>query len=288
MKLVIISGRSGSGKSTALHVLEDAGFNCIDNFPVGLLPALVHNALRNGNQRSQHLAVSIDARNAAADLERFPEILLSLDRLDLDCEVIYLDALGPTLVKRFSETRRRHPLTTGKMDLRQAIEAERELLANIADLADLVIDTTQMSTPALTDLIRTRIAEKAEQGVSLLFRSFGYKYGVPVDADIVFDIRCLPNPHWVESLRKLTGKDPAVIEYLEAQQDVRAMHDDILRYLETWLPKFEENNRIYITVAIGCTGGQHRSVHMTEKLGAHFRSKMPNVLVRHRELESRF
>ena len=288
MKLVIISGRSGSGKSTALHVLEDAGFNCIDNFPVGLLPALVHNALRDGNQRSQHLAVSIDARNAAADLERFPEILLSLDRLDLDCEVIYLDALGPTLVKRFSETRRRHPLTTGQLDLRQAIEAERELLANIADLADLVIDTTQMGTPALIDLIRTRIAEKSDQGVSLLFRSFGYKYGVPVDADIVFDIRCLPNPHWVESLRKLTGKEPAVIEYLESQQDVQAMHDDIRRYLETWLPKFEENNRIYITVAIGCTGGQHRSVHMSEKLGAYFRSKMPNVLVRHRELEARF
>lgn len=287
MKLVVISGRSGSGKSTALHVLEDAGFNCIDNFPVGLLPALVHNALRDGHQRSQHLAVSVDARNAAADLERFPDILLSLDRLDLDCEVIYLDALGPTLVKRFSETRRRHPLTTGTLDLRQAIEAERELLANIADLADLVIDTTQMGLPALTDLIRSRIAEKTDQGISLLFRSFGFKFGVPVDADFVFDIRSLPNPHWVEELRKLTGKDAKVIEYLERQDDVQAMFDDIRRYLETWVPKFEANNRMYITVAIGCTGGQHRSVHMTEKLWAHFRETMPNVLVRHRELEPR-
>ena len=287
MKLVIISGRSGSGKSTALHVLEDAGFNCIDNFPVGLLAALVHNALRDRNQRAQHLAVSIDARNSAADLERFPDILMSLDRMDLDCEVIYLDALGPTLVKRFSETRRRHPLTTGTMDLRQAIEAERELLANIADLADLVIDTTQMSPPTLTELIRSRIAEKADRGISLLFRSFGFKYGVPVDADIVFDIRCLPNPHWVAELRKLTGRDEAVIDYLEAQPDVLAMYDDIREYLETWLPKFEENNRIYITVAIGCTGGQHRSVHMTEKLGTHFRTRKTNVLVRHRELEPR-
>ena len=288
MKLVVISGRSGSGKSTALHVLEDAGFNCIDNFPVGLLPALVHNALRGANSRSQHLAVSVDARNAPADLERFPEILLSLDRLDLDCEVIYLDALGPTLVKRFSETRRRHPLTTGTLDLRQAIEAERELLANIADLADLVIDTTQMGPPALVELIRSRIAEKSERGISLLFRSFGYKYGVPVDADFVFDIRNLPNPHWVEDLRKLTGRDSKVVDYLEAQDDVCAMYEDIRHYLETWLPKFEANSRIYITVAIGCTGGQHRSVHMTEKLWSHFRKVMPNVLVRHRELEPRF
>jgi len=288
MKLVIISGRSGSGKSTALHVLEDAGFNCIDNFPVGLLPAMVHTALRDPQQHSQRMAVSIDARNSAADLQRFPEILLSLDRMDLDCEVIYLDALGPTLVKRFSETRRRHPLTNEKTDLRQAIEAERELLASIADLADLVIDTTQLATPALIDLISARIASKTSSGLSLLFRSFGFKFGIPVDGDLVFDIRCLPNPHYVPELRRLTGKDDAVRAYLEADADVIAMYDDIRRYLETWLPKFELNNRIYMTVAIGCTGGQHRSVYMAEKLGNHFRSTIPNVLVRHRELEQRF
>ncbi len=288
MKLVIISGRSGSGKSTALHVLEDAGFNCIDNFPVGLLPAMVHTALRDPQQRSQRMAVSIDARNSATDLKRFPEILLSLDRMDLDCEVIYLDALGPTLVKRFSETRRRHPLTNETTDLRQAIEAEHELLASIADLADLVIDTTQLATPALVDLISARIASKTTSGLSLLFRSFGYKFGIPVDGDLVFDIRCLPNPHYVPELRRLTGKSEAVREFLEADADVRAMYDDIRRYLETWLPKFEQNNRIYMTVAIGCTGGQHRSVYMAEKLGNHFRNTIPNVLVRHRELEQRF
>jgi RNase adapter protein RapZ len=288
MKLVIISGRSGSGKSTALHVLEDAGFNCIDNFPVGLLPAMVHTALRDSHQRSQRMAVSIDARNSAADLKRFPEILLSLDRMDLDCEVIYLDALGPTLVKRFSETRRRHPLTNETTDLRQAIEAEHELLANIADLADLVIDTTQLATSALIELIGARIASKTTSGLSLLFRSFGFKFGIPVDGDLVFDIRCLPNPHYVPELRRLTGKDDAVRAYLEADPDVLAMYSDIRRYLETWLPKFEQNNRIYMTVAIGCTGGQHRSVYMAEKLGGHFRDSMPNVLVRHRELEQRF
>jgi len=288
MKLVIISGRSGSGKSTALHVLEDAGFNCIDNFPVGLLPALVHTSLRDDRQRSQRMAVSIDARNSAADLKRFPEILLSLDRMDLDVEVIYLDALGPTLVKRFSETRRRHPLTNEATDLRQAIEAERELLASIADLADLVIDTTQLATATLADLISVRIADKMASGLSLLFRSFGFKFGIPVDGDLVFDIRCLPNPHYVQELRRLTGRDDAVRAFLERDADVLTMYEDIRRFLETWLPKFEENNRIYMTVAIGCTGGQHRSVYMAEKLGTHFRRTIPNVLVRHRELEQRF
>jgi UPF0042 nucleotide-binding protein len=287
MKLVIISGRSGSGKSTALHVLEDAGFNCIDNFPVGLLPAMVHTALRDPQQHSQRMAVSIDARNSAPDLRRFPEILLSLDRMDLDCEVIYLDALSPTLVKRFSETRRRHPLTNETTDLRQAIEAEHELLASIADLADLVIDTTHLATPALIDLISARSASKTTSGLSLLFRSFGFKFGIPVDGDLVFDIRCLPNPHYIPELRRLTGRDEAVREFLEADADVLAMYNDIRRYLETWLPKFEQNNRIYMTVAIGCTGGQHRSVYMAEKLGSHFRETIPNVLVRHRELEQR-
>lgn len=285
MKLIIISGRSGSGKSTALHVLEDSGYNCIDNLPVGLLPALVHNALRSPEQRAQRMAVSIDARNSAADLRRFPEILLSLDRMDLDCEVVYLDALGATLVKRFSETRRRHPLTSERVDLRQAIEAERELLASIADLADLQIDTTHLTTPGLVDLIKARIAGRAETGMSLLFRSFGYKYGVPVDGDLVFDIRCLPNPHWVPELRRQNGMDAPVREYLESIPDVSAMYEDIRNYLETWLPKFEANNRVYMTVAIGCTGGQHRSVYMAERLGAHFGKRITNVLVRHRELD---
>jgi len=287
VKLVIISGRSGSGKSTALHVLEDAGYNAIDNLPAGLLPALVHNALRSAGQRDTRMAVSIDARNSAADLQRFPEILLSLDRLDLDCEVIYLDALGPTLVKRFSETRRRHPLTSDSRDLRQAIEAERELLTSIADLADLTIDTTQLTTPGLSDLIKSRVTSRGIPGMSLLFRSFGFKFGVPVDGDLVYDIRCLPNPHWVPELRALTGRDPQVKAYLEESSDVHEMYEDIRRYLETWLPRYEQNNRIYLTVAIGCTGGQHRSVYMAERLGAHFKKTIANTLVRHRELEFR-
>ena len=281
MKLIIISGRSGSGKSTALNALEDEGFNCIDNFPVGLLQSLVHNALRNTLPPTQHLAVCIDAR--ATDLERFPEILLSLDRMDLDCQVLFLDAGKPTLVKRFSETRRRHPLTNPSTDLRQAIEIEGQLLESVSDLADLIIDTTQMDSQSLRELIKTRVVEKQTTGLALLFRSFGFKYGVPVDADFVFDIRCLPNPHWVEELRPLTGMDEPVRDYLSLKKEVGAMFEDIQKFVGNWLPKFEESNRVYLTIAIGCTGGQHRSVYMAERLGKYFSNQIPNVLVRHRE-----
>lgn len=285
MKVIVISGRSGSGKSTALHVLEDTGFNCIDNFPVALLPALIENIRQDPSQANQELAVSIDARNSAHDLERFPEILLTLDKPDVHFEIIYLDALGPTLVKRFSETRRRHPLTDATTDLRQAIEAERGVLANIADIADLNIDTTRLSAAELTDTIKQRVTLRDQSNMSLLFRSFGYKYGVPVDGDMVFDIRCLPNPHWEPELRKLTGRDQPVIDYLESQSDVSEMYADIHGYLANWLPRFAANHRVYMTVAIGCTGGRHRSVYMAERLGAQFVRDNDNVLVRHRELE---
>ena len=288
MKLSIISGRSGSGKSTALRALEDAGFNCIDNFPVSLLPSLVENAQHGAREQHGHndsnIAVCIDARNT--DLERFPQILNSLDRTNLNCEVIYLDALSATLVKRFSETRRRHPLTSASTDLLQAIEAEKGLLDQIADLADLTIDTTLLRGSELTEMIRTRVVASTEQSLSLLFRSFGFKFGVPVDADMVFDVRCLPNPHWIEELRPLTGLDAKVEIYLEAQPDVGTMFADVCAFLERWIPKFEDDNRTYMTIAIGCTGGQHRSVYLAARLGAHFATKLENVLVRHRQLDS--
>ena len=283
MKLIIISGRSGSGKSTALKSLEDAGYNCIDNFPVNLLQSLIHNALRDPVQKTSNMAVCIDARNQ--ELERFPEILLSLDRMDVDCQVVYLDASSPTLVKRFSETRRRHPLTDLNTDLRQAIDAEMEVLESIADLADLTMDTTHVSEVELRDLITSRILAQTSSRICLLFRSFGFKYGVPVDADMVFDLRCLPNPHWIEELRPLTGLDQAVASYLENEALVNGMFDDIGGYLAKWIPQFEANARVYMTVAIGCTGGQHRSVYMAARLGQHFGLNMDSVLVRHRELD---
>lgn len=284
MKLIIISGRSGSGKSSALNALEDAGFNCIDNFPVVLLQSLVHNSLRDPALRNTNLAVCIDARSR--DLERFPEILLALDRMEVDCQVIYLDARSPTLVKRFSETRRRHPLTSASVDLREAIDAEAEVLESIADIADLTIDSTMLSSQELRDMISSRVAANSAPGISLLFRSFGFKYGVPVDADMVFDVRCLPNPHWEPELRPLTGQHPQVVEYLAQQTPVNEMFTDISTYLKQWLPQFEANARVYMTVAIGCTGGQHRSVYMAERLRRDFAEQFANVMVRHREIDS--
>jgi RNase adapter protein RapZ len=282
MKLVIISGRSGSGKTTALRALEDAGFDAIDNFPVNLLQSLIHDALSDPLHHEVRVAVCIDARSQR--LERFPEILLALDRMDVQCEVIYLDAQSATLVQRFSETRRRHPLTNERTDLLQAIEAEREVLEGISDLADLTIDTTRLRGSELTDLIATRVIGSTRSGLSLLFRSFGFKFGVPVDADLVFDIRCLPNPYWVEDLRLLNGLDQPVAAYLDADPAVGEMFDHICGFLERWLPEFEEDHRAYMTVAIGCTGGQHRSVYLVEKLGVRFRDRFASVLVRHREL----
>ena len=282
MRLIIISGRSGSGKTTALRALEDAGYNCIDNFPVVLLQSLVHDALRDPDQQSANIAVCIDARSRA--LGRFAEILLPLDRLSIDCQVIYLDAQSPTLVKRFSETRRRHPLTSATIDLLQAIEAERELLESIADLADLTLDTTLLRGHQLAELITARVIGGNRNGLSLLFRSFGFKFGVPVDADLVFDLRCLPNPYWVPELNPLTGQDSAVIRFLDESPVASEMFGDLTGFLERWLPRFENDQRTYLTVAIGCTGGQHRSVYMVEKLAARFRGRFADVLVRHREL----
>ncbi|MFV2090708.1 MAG: RNase adapter RapZ [Pseudomonadales bacterium] len=281
MKLVIISGRSGSGKSTALRALEDAGFNCIDNFPVELLSSLVTNTLADPGRTNTRYAVCIDARSQ--NLGTFPDFFAAVDQHVIDCEIIFLDALTGTLIKRFSETRRRHPLTDDQTDLLQAIESEKGLLSNIADLADLTLDTTLMRGRELVEVIRQQVALEKNPGISVLFRSFGYKFGVPVDADLVFDIRCLPNPHWEDDLRPLTGLDQPVISYLDHQPQVLEMVDDITNFLERWIPRFEADNRSYMTVAIGCTGGQHRSVYMAEKLRTRCADSFGSVLVRHRE-----
>lgn len=281
MKLIIISGRSGSGKSTALRALEDAGFNCIDNFPVELLSSLVTNTLADPGRSDARYAVCIDTRSQ--NLDTFPDFFNGVDQTAIACEVIFLDALTGTLVKRFSETRRRHPLTDDQTDLLQAIESEKVLLGHIADLADLTLDTTLMRGSELVEVIRRQVALEKNPGIAVLFRSFGYKFGVPVDADLVFDIRCLPNPHWKAELRPLTGLDQPVVSYLDHQPEVLEMKADIASFLERWIPRFEADNRTYMTIAIGCTGGQHRSVYMAEKLCAHFNDSFGSVLVRHRE-----
>jgi UPF0042 nucleotide-binding protein len=283
MKLTIISGRSGSGKSTVLHILEDRGYYCIDNLPAALLPALA-DRIEAEESGIPNVAVSIDARNISSDLEQVPGIIKDLEARALATEVIFLDANSQTLLRRFSESRRKHPLSNDQIGLREAIDKESELLEPLSMLASLSIDTSNMSLHTLRDAVKKRVVEDSETGLALLFQSFGYKNGVPVDADIVYDVRCLPNPYWDTRLRALTGLNSEVISYLDQQTQVQEMIEDISNYLERWLPRFEQNNRSYITVAIGCTGGQHRSVYISEKLGKRFTGQIRNILVRHREL----
>jgi|TARA_B110000305_G_scaffold140498_1_gene156619 UPF0042 nucleotide-binding protein len=283
MKLTIISGRSGSGKSTVLHILEDRGYYCIDNLPASLLPALA-DRISNDDTHLSNIAVSIDARNISADLQQAPEIISELQARELSTEIIFLDANSQTLLKRFSESRRKHPLSNESTDLREAIDIESALLESISVMANLVIDTSNMSLHQLRDLVKNRLLENSETSMALLFESFGFKNGVPVDADLVYDVRCLPNPYWDTALRSLTGLDADVATFLNSQEEVQEMVNDIRIYLEKWLPKYESNNRSYITVAVGCTGGQHRSVYIGEKLRKYFSSKIKNVQIRHRDL----
>lgn len=282
MRLVVISGRSGSGKSTALHVLEDEGYYCIDNLPASLLGALVTQIQEGDYPVLQGLAVSIDARNTSRDLALFPAMLAQA-RTQMDCDVIYLDANRPTLIKRFSETRRKHHLSDNETDLAEAIQAEKVRLEPIANLASLTIDTSKLNLYQLRELVLDRVARRAQTELSLLFMSFGYKHGIPVDADLVFDVRSLPNPFWKQELRAWTGRDSAVIEFLDGEAEVQAMFADIHDFLKKWLPSFKQNRR-YLTVAIGCTGGQHRSVYLCEKLYAAFHADYALAQVRHREL----
>lgn len=280
MELLIISGVSGSGKSIALHALEDQSYYCIDNLPVYLLPALAQKMQRDGNQL--RTAVGIDARNLPHELQQFPQILEKIERTGVDCHIIFLDASDATLLKRFSETRRKHPISNAP--LVEAVHYERKLLESIADKADLRIDTTSTTVHQLRDLISERIGAGVHAGLSLLFQSFGYKHGVPLDADFVFDVRCLPNPHWEPHLRPLSGRDPEVVTYLERYDMVIQMRQDLMTFLQYWLPRFQRTNRSYLTIAIGCTGGQHRSVYLAEQLTAHFHRIHGRVLCRHREL----
>ncbi|MEH6551421.1 MAG: RNase adapter RapZ [Pseudomonadales bacterium] len=282
MKLVIISGRSGSGKSTVLNVLEDAGYYCIDNLPAGLLAALVAETLSQESTEHEYLAVCIDARNTSRQLADFPGQLEKLPK-DIERLILYLDADDDTLIARFSETRRRHPLSDSQTALAEALRREKQLLTSIADSADQTIDTRHMLFHELRDHIQQVVVGRGQRQMAVLVQSFGFKHGVPSNADLVFDLRCLPNPHWEAALRPLTGQDQGVIDFLSQQPLVQSMLEDIEHYLERWLPQFERNNRPYTTVALGCTGGRHRSVYMTEKLVLKLASKH-QVQIRHREL----
>lgn len=284
MRLVVVSGRSGSGKTTALQALEDVDYYCIDNLPATLLPILVDQMSANPNG-PRKLAVGIDARNQYADLARFQEVVIRLrETAELSFEILFLDASEEALLKRYSATRRKHPLTSNELVLEQAIQLERILLEPIVSVADLQIDTTSLSLYELRDSVKLRVAKRKEQTLALQFESFGFKHGVPLDVDYVFDVRILPNPYWNPELRQYTGKDLPVIDFLQAEDEVKRMINDIQTFIETWTPAFKKNNRSYVTVAIGCTGGQHRSVFIAEQLAGYFENRMDNVQVRHREL----
>lgn len=281
MKLVIVSGLSGSGKSIALQVLEDLEYYCIDNLPINMFEALTKEII---SAKHEYVAIGIDARNVAAELESFPEQIKQLEKNNIDCEIFFLEASDAALIKRFSETRRKHPLSNQEMPLNEAIIQERFLLEPISSKADLRIDTSATNVHQLRHLIKARVKQADNQNISIMFESFGFKHGMPTNADFVFDIRCLPNPHWLPELRALTGFDDAVINYLDGHKEVKEMFDDIMNFLDKWLPRFEADHRSYLTIAIGCTGGQHRSVYLANKLAKVTKNKHNNVLSRHREI----
>lgn len=285
MEFVVISGRSGSGKTTALQLLEDCGFICIDNLPVNLFPTLIQEISRSHCEPAVKFAIGIDARNVGGDLSRFPDILhQAKSDQHAHFTVVYLDASDGVLIKRFSETRRKHPLSNKSIGLREAIHAEAAILEPVSRLSDITLDTSHMTPHELRTAVKRKVAGETGGGMALMFESFGFKYGVPVDADYVFDVRSLPNPYWQPELRSYTGLQDPVKNYLESQPQVMTMLEDLRSFLARWIPSFEQNNRSYLTVAIGCTGGMHRSVFLAEQLAEHFASTYQNVQTRHRQL----
>ncbi|MBI4756795.1 MAG: RNase adapter RapZ [Betaproteobacteria bacterium] len=280
MQVILISGLSGSGKSIALNVLEDAGFYCVDNLPAALLEELVGQLRAAGYDR---VAVAADVRSAGS-IGALPARLAALRAGGVEVRFIFLEAREDTLIARFSETRRRHPLAVGETTLGEAIAREREMLGDLAALGHRV-DTSDLQASALRAWIKDFAQLAAGPwGLTLLFESFGFKHGLPLDADLVFDVRCLPNPHYDLRLRPLTGRDAAVVSFLEGLESARKMGADIQRFVAEWLPFYVRDNRAYLTVAIGCTGGRHRSVYFAEWLAKQFRGQL-TVLVRHRGLE---
>jgi len=284
LRLIIVSGLSGSGKSVALRVLEDLGYYCIDNLPVSLLIAAVEQFRQSNANTAKQLAVGVDARNRAQNLDALPDLLNQLRLQGIVTDIIFLHANDEILLQRYRESRRRHPLAEQGSQLRVAIAAERKILTEMQLSADLIIDTSQSSIYELAEVIRSRVDQRKIRSLSVLIESFGFKIGIPSDADFVFDLRSLPNPYWTVELRGLTGLDLEVQDFLDSQDKFAAMCEDISSFLARWIPHYIDANRGYLTVALGCTGGQHRSVHMTEKIAAALRKHHDPVLTRHNSL----
>lgn len=282
-RFLIISGLSGAGKTVALHALEDAGYYCVDNLPVGILLNFATFLAEQDQPHFARVAVGIDARNHPAAIAALPATLEQLHQRGVQAELVFVDASDVTLLQRFSETRRRHPLSSDDTALADAIERERALLDPLIRRADLRIDTTQSNVHDLRSIVRDLITGKASGTLALQFRSFGFKNGVPGDADFVFDVRCLPNPYWETELRDLTGRDAGVREYLERTPIVDELAQDVITFLDRWIDRFEQVNRSYLTVAFGCTGGRHRSVYMVERVARHFAGQGKKAVVSHRD-----
>ena len=283
--LIVVSGMSGSGKTVALRTLEDLGYYCVDNLPSELLPQFVASISRGGAQHPR-IAVGIDVRNRPEDLSHLPESLSTIGAMGYQHQLVFLDTRDEVLIRRYSETRRRHPLSEGGLPLADAIARERRLLKPLVAIADRIVDSSDLNIHQLRRVVVTELALSEQAGLSILLESFAYKHGVPTDADFVFDLRCLPNPHWDARLRPLSGRDAAVRENLDAQPLAQRYVADVTQFLDHWLPCFEKDTRSYVTVAFGCTGGRHRSVYFAEKLATYLRDTgRPQVLTFHRELE---
>lgn len=286
MQLVIVSGLSGAGKTVALKQFEDLGYTCIDNIPLALLDSLTGSKLKSLKERYERMAVGIDARLSPDEIQDFPLYLDKLRADGVDVHVLFLNADDEVILRRYSETRRPHPLTSSGLSLTDAITRERELLAPIANTAQEVIETTSLNLHELREEIARRMPESGSGRLAVTFMSFGFKNGAPDIADFVFDVRCLPNPHWEPALRAESGLDEGVREFLGRHEDVRRMIQDLRDFLERWLPRFEEQDRAYVTIAIGCTGGRHRSVYIAEQLAQAFSDRYDAVTTKHRELHA--
>jgi UPF0042 nucleotide-binding protein len=281
MRIIVVSGLSGSGKSVALHLLEDLGFYCIDNLPAALLKPFISHTVRSAESTYARSAIGLDARNTAHEIATVPQLIEELERGGIECEVLFLVANDEELLRRFAETRRKHPMSRERMSLREAIDTERRLLEPVAQAADMIIDTSRMGVHELRQVVRLRVEQRATGRLSITVESFGYKHGIPGDADFVFDARSLPNPYWEPALRELTGRDPEVIRYLESHSSVAQLIEDIGRFIEARIPEYQASLRGYLTVAVGCTGGQHRSVYIVDRLVARFAAQYPQVAARH-------
>lgn len=283
-RLIIVSGMSGAGKTVALNTLEDLGFYCIDNLPISLLKHINNDFITNNSDSYQLFAIGIDARNPEHDFSELPDYIHELEKNNITAEVLFIDADNDVLTKRFSETRRKHPLSDEQLPLNKAIELEREIIGVLAECAEIRIDTSIMQLHELRALIKRRIAEHDGNTMSVQLISFGYKHGIPQDTDFVFDVRCLVNPYWKKSLRSYSGKDQAIIDFLSEDKTVQTMLNDIYKFIEYWIPKFEDDNRSYLSIAIGCTGGHHRSVFISEQLAEKLKKDKPNLILTHRDL----